>query len=287
MKRVANRELWETIAKWIPLDEEEELTVRTTTQDVFVNDAGLFYNSMVNILEDLQLTQQVEAPQLFNYFATVEDLYLYFYLRLHRLESIVDQIAGNSNSNKHTHLFAKEIFQNTRHILGKYVSNPLDAAEKKEIIRLLKTKKALDEIRNLTYKKPVSKKKPFSSFLDDEDDFLIGEPLVEEPLFEEPLVEEIVIEEPLIEEPQFEEPMFELEFEVEEPLFEEDITFELPPKEKIEVSKTDYYAASIKFRAPHARNEIEVQGLKEVKKLDKSVVDFARELKRLLLEMEN
>jgi hypothetical protein len=148
--------------------------------------------------------------------------------------------------------FAKEAIYNTRGAMGHYMNDLSNVENRKDIKRLLQTKKVLDNVRQyameLAHEKEVS--------------------VTYSPVMEDTFV------------PQIEEEMnFDLQFE----------EIELPKEKTEEVlrekqvehpdllsNKSEYIGVSVALRDPSLSQKIEMEGLKETKKENGSIVDYAK-----------
>jgi len=137
--------------------------------------------------------------------------------------------------------FAKEAIYNTRSAMGRYMDGVTNVEERKDIKRLLQTKKTLDNVRQ--YARELTKENDVS--------------VTFAPAFEEEITFDV----------QFEE----VELPIEKELKVKEI--EHPDLMR---TKSEYIGASAALRDPSLSQKIEMEGLKETKKENGSIVDYAK-----------
>lgn len=170
---------------------------------------------------------------------------------------------------KETFKFTKEMLSNTRQTMNHYISTLTEPEDKREVITVLKAKLSLDQLRQFAYEFGIEKEAENFNTLQNEVEVEMNVEMNEEfiPMFEEVLEEKF--------EPSF-EPLFEPSFEKEEKTQE----FELEVKENdnLDITRADYFGVSIAIRDVSLKKEIELKGVKEVKRANESIVEFAKDL---------
>jgi len=145
--------------------------------------------------------------------------------------------------------FAKEAIYNTRSAIGRYMDGISDVEQRKDIKKLLQTKKALDNVRQ--YALELTKEKEVS--------------VTFAPTFDETFT------------PPFEEEMnFNVQFEEIELPVKEELREKQVEHPDLMSGKSQYIGVSVALRDPSLSQKIEMEGLKETKKENGSIVDYAK-----------
>jgi len=165
---------------------------------------------------------------------------------------------------KETFKFAKGMMSNTRQTIGGYTNSLSAKEEKKEIITILKAKLSLDQLRQFAHEFGIEKEAENFKDMESKVEVEVNIELEREfkPIFEEVLEDEF-------------KPVFETE--------QEEI---LIPKQddKLSVTRADYFGVSIAIRDMSLKREIELKGVKEVKRANESIVEFAKDLAKKVRE---